>query len=88
MRRSREYTAYLKAQRAGRAGPFDIVYAGCPTPANDRAGAREIVERYRQAGEITWFLENISPYAFGKDPVKDEWPVEALRERVLAGPPR
>jgi alkanesulfonate monooxygenase SsuD/methylene tetrahydromethanopterin reductase-like flavin-dependent oxidoreductase (luciferase family) len=84
----REHTAYLKAQRAGRAGPFDIIYAGRPTPANNRAEAAEIVAGYRAIGEFTWWLENISPYAFGQDPVKDSWPVEALRERVLAGPPK
>jgi alkanesulfonate monooxygenase SsuD/methylene tetrahydromethanopterin reductase-like flavin-dependent oxidoreductase (luciferase family) len=81
----REIVAYLRERRTG-TEPFDIVYAGRPTPGNNRAEALEIVSIYAEIG-FTWWLENINPLALGKS-MKDEWPLAALRERILQGPPK
>jgi alkanesulfonate monooxygenase SsuD/methylene tetrahydromethanopterin reductase-like flavin-dependent oxidoreductase (luciferase family) len=84
----RDSVQYALEQRdkLGLTGPFDVVYAGHPTPGNDPARAAEIVHRYAETG-ITWWLENIVPFPFGKT-LLDEWPLEAMRDRILAGPPR
>ena len=75
---------------AGRehAAPFDVAHAGI-TPGKDRAQdaaqEAETVAQYAEAG-VTWWLEQINPWAFGWDG-RGPWPLEAMRARVLAGPP-
>jgi alkanesulfonate monooxygenase SsuD/methylene tetrahydromethanopterin reductase-like flavin-dependent oxidoreductase (luciferase family) len=64
--------------------PLEIISAGS-TPGDDLARAAELVTPRADLG-VTWWLEEIDPYKFGVR-FKDEWPVEALRERVLQGPP-
>lgn len=76
---------YIRARRAS-SGPFDVVYFGTPTPADDPARGAEIVAAYAARG-VTWWLENIVPTAFGVG-IEDTWPLTKMRERVLAGPPR
>jgi hypothetical protein len=66
-------------------GPFDVVYSAPPTPGDDPARARAQVEPYEQAG-VTWWLEQIYPIHFGGR-WEGVWPVDAMRERVLQGPP-
>jgi alkanesulfonate monooxygenase SsuD/methylene tetrahydromethanopterin reductase-like flavin-dependent oxidoreductase (luciferase family) len=58
--------------------PFDLV-AGGYTPGDDPAALEK-------AG-ATWWLESIDPWRFGWDG-KNTYPAEAMRERVLQGPPR
>ena len=65
--------------------PFDIVCSGF-TPGDQLQTARERVARYAAAG-ATWWLECLIPFRFGKG-WEMPWPVEALHERVLQGPPR
>lgn len=65
-------------------GPFDVVYMGI-TPSDDPVRAGEIVARYAKAG-VTWWLESIAPYRFDEG-FDEPWDLEALRERVLQGPP-
>jgi alkanesulfonate monooxygenase SsuD/methylene tetrahydromethanopterin reductase-like flavin-dependent oxidoreductase (luciferase family) len=77
--------AYVREQRA-HDGPFDIVYAGHPTPGDNPARAAAIVGRYAEAG-VTWWLEHINPFAFG-GAVDGAWPLDAMRERIHQGPPR
>jgi hypothetical protein len=31
-------------------------------------------------------LENITPFSFGRD-MEGEWPLEAMHQRILQGPP-
>ncbi len=81
----RETVAFLREHRKDQA-PFDIVYAGRPTPGNNRARAIDIVSIYAEMG-FTWWLENITPFSFGRS-MKDEWPLTAMRERILQGPPK
>jgi alkanesulfonate monooxygenase SsuD/methylene tetrahydromethanopterin reductase-like flavin-dependent oxidoreductase (luciferase family) len=79
----REVVQYVAAQRTG-GQPFDVVCTGV-TPGADRAEAARIVAQYAEAG-ANWWLEGIAPYRFGRG-FEGEWPVAALRERVLQGPP-
>lgn len=67
------------------AGPFDVAHSGF-SPGQDPDRAAEITARYAQAG-VTWWLENVNPWRFGWD-MHGPWPVEAMRERILQGPPR
>jgi len=80
----RECVEYVRANRRDDA-PFDVVYIGI-TPGDNPERAREISARYQSAG-ATWWLESIAPYRFDEGFV-EPWDLEALRERVLQGPPR
>jgi alkanesulfonate monooxygenase SsuD/methylene tetrahydromethanopterin reductase-like flavin-dependent oxidoreductase (luciferase family) len=64
--------------------PFDLALAN-GNPEWDVEEDAEEVARYAEVG-LTWWLEDIGPWRFGagEDP---PWPLEAMRERVLAGPP-
>jgi alkanesulfonate monooxygenase SsuD/methylene tetrahydromethanopterin reductase-like flavin-dependent oxidoreductase (luciferase family) len=75
--------AYVK-ERCGQEHPLDIVCMGM-TPGAEPAQAAATVAQRAQRG-ATWWLELIGPYILGKD-LEDEWPLEAMRERVLQGPP-
>ena len=76
--------AYIKARRRV-ASPLDVVCTG-ETPGDDPARAAEIVASYASAG-ATWWLEAIAPYRFGQD-LEGTWAIDALRQRVLDGPPK
>lgn len=65
--------------------PLDIVIMGC-TPDADSDYSVNLVEQRAELG-ATWWLEAITPYLAGKG-YEDEWPVDAMRERILQGPPR
>jgi hypothetical protein len=78
----RESLAYLMEHRKSDS-PFDVVHINPPIDPNRGA---EIVRPYADAG-VTWWLEEIIPQHFGGD-WESAWPVEAMRERIVAGPPR
>ncbi|MBN1284336.1 MAG: LLM class flavin-dependent oxidoreductase, partial [Anaerolineae bacterium] len=78
---------YIHAHRppelAGK--PFDMALSNGrvgedPAALIDRVGA------YEAAG-VTWWVEQVNPWRFGWRE-EGPWPLEAMRERVLAGPPR
>ncbi len=52
------------------------------------AKSKEAVNLVKQRADLgaTWWLESITPFRSGKG-YKDEWPVDAMRERILQGPP-
>ncbi|MBN1309854.1 MAG: LLM class flavin-dependent oxidoreductase [Anaerolineae bacterium] len=81
-----ESVAFVLEQRAqlDASGPFDVVYRGMSQPGT------EGVERAAQFAEAgaTWWIEHLVPMVFGVDDWQVDWPVEAMRERVLQGPPR
>lgn len=79
----REVVAYVKKHRTDSA-PFDVVQNGF-TPGGDPARARDIVAPYAAVG-VTWWLDNINPFRFGWTG-QGPWPFEAMRERILQGPP-
>jgi alkanesulfonate monooxygenase SsuD/methylene tetrahydromethanopterin reductase-like flavin-dependent oxidoreductase (luciferase family) len=66
------------------ARPFDIfLMNGNPEWDPDRDA--EEVARYAGTG-LTWWGEGADPFRFGWQPGR-AWPADAIRERVIAGPP-
>jgi alkanesulfonate monooxygenase SsuD/methylene tetrahydromethanopterin reductase-like flavin-dependent oxidoreductase (luciferase family) len=65
--------------------PYDVVHLAAPTLDDDVGRREEIVTPYAEAG-ATWWLERMTPDSFGA-PWQGEWPVEAMREHILRGPP-
>ena len=80
----REIVAYVGQQRSS-AAPFDVVLGGA-TPNDDPAQGAAIVAAYADAG-ATWWLENVEPWRYGWN-WQGDWPVEAMNERIRAGPPK
>jgi alkanesulfonate monooxygenase SsuD/methylene tetrahydromethanopterin reductase-like flavin-dependent oxidoreductase (luciferase family) len=76
--------SYLAAQRDS-AEPLDIICMGV-SPGNQLDQAAEMAGKRADLG-ATWWLELIAPFRFDQG-VEGEWPVDALRERILQGPPR
>lgn len=80
----RDILAYIRQFRTDPA-PFDVANTG-RTPGDNPAAARDWVAKYETAG-VTWWLEGIDPWRFGWK-MQGDWPIEAMRERILQGPPR
>ncbi len=64
---------------------FDVVHTAFSDGANPSQAA-DWVAPYAAAG-VTWWLENVNPFRFGWR-MQGSWPFEAMRERILQGPPR
>lgn len=79
----REMMAYIQEHRTIDT-PFDVVVSG-GTPGDRPAEAAAAVAPYIDAG-ATWWFESIDPWGYGWRE-EGPWPLEAMRERVLAGPP-
>ncbi len=79
----REIAAYVNAHRTT-TDPWDIVHIGT-TSGTDVAADTAIVRTYADAG-VTWWLENISPWAFAWTE-GSPWPLEQMHYRILQGPP-
>jgi alkanesulfonate monooxygenase SsuD/methylene tetrahydromethanopterin reductase-like flavin-dependent oxidoreductase (luciferase family) len=62
--------------------PFEVVHSGI-TAGTDAAYDREVVAAYEQVG-VTWWVEKILPELWGS---WAEWPLEAMRSRILQGAP-
>jgi alkanesulfonate monooxygenase SsuD/methylene tetrahydromethanopterin reductase-like flavin-dependent oxidoreductase (luciferase family) len=77
-----EIVTFLRAERDD-GQPFDICTSG-RTSGSDRAADTRLVGAHVDAG-ATWWLEDISPWAFGWR-WAGPWPFEAMRERVRRGP--
>lgn len=82
----RAMVSFIHEQRA-REGladrPFEVAHNGISSGFDPRAD-HAIAQTYASAG-VTWWLEHLLPERWGSG---DEWPVEAMRQRVLQGPPR
>ena len=65
--------------------PMDIVVMGVTEDATSEEGIT-LVQQRADLG-ATWWLEALTPFRAGKD-YEDQWPVEAMRNRVLDGPPQ
>lgn len=76
---------YVKTKRS-KDTPFDILFRGSDLPVNNPDQALEIIEPYVKLG-VTWWQVNLNPANFGGE-LKGKWPVEAMHQRVLQGPPR
>lgn len=81
----RALVEYVREQH-GDDRPFEVICLAEPTAGDDLAQAAAIVAPYQAAG-ATWWLEELKPQRFGVD-WSEEWPFEALRERILQGPPK
>ena len=77
----REIANYVAGQ-SGYTPTFDIVHMGI-TDGTDPVRDREIITAYQQAG-VTWWIEKILPERGGS---WSNWPLEAMRERILQGSP-
>ena len=77
----REIAGYVASQ-PGYTSSFEIVHMGI-TGGMDAAHDREIISAYQQAG-VTWWVEKILPERWGS---WSNWPMEAMRARILQGPP-
>jgi len=75
--------AFVKEHRSSDA-PFDVVHGG--VTSGDPAKDVDVVAPYADIG-VTWWLESVNPEVFGCG-WKDEWPIEEMRARILAGPPK
>jgi alkanesulfonate monooxygenase SsuD/methylene tetrahydromethanopterin reductase-like flavin-dependent oxidoreductase (luciferase family) len=73
---------FVKSERKSDA-PFDVIHVG--KSPGDAAEAAAVVKPYADAG-VTWWLENISPWAYGGD--ANNWDTDTIRARIAAGPPR
>ncbi len=81
---TRAIAELIAAQRSSEA-PFDVVISG-HTTAQDAMAERVRVAAIAAAG-ATWWLEDVSPWPFGWN-WQGAWPVDAMRGRIKAGPPR
>jgi alkanesulfonate monooxygenase SsuD/methylene tetrahydromethanopterin reductase-like flavin-dependent oxidoreductase (luciferase family) len=79
-----EAAAFARSHRPNPDTPFDVVHGGITPP--DRKRGAEIVAPYMEVG-VTWWSETISPWVYGWN-WEGEWPVAAMRDRILAGPPK
>ncbi len=62
--------------------PFDVAVPGESDPGDDRRGTT--FAEHAGAG-ATWWVEAIHPWRYG-DPERGEWNLEAMQERIEAGP--
>jgi hypothetical protein len=65
--------------------PMDIVIMGVTEDAKSKEGINLVKQRADLGA--TWWLESLTPFRAGKG-YEDEWPVEAMRDRILDGPPQ
>lgn len=82
----KESAAFVREQRSmlGLSRPFDMVYRGISRSGNELA---EHAACFAEAG-ATWWLEHIIPMVFGVEDWQAAWPLNAMRERILQGPPK
>ena len=81
----RELVTYIKQYRTSNA-PFDVLQSGF-SPGDKPDVATDMVGPYIDAG-ATWWIEQINPWRFNWGQREGPWPVEAMRERILQGPPK
>ena len=74
--------AFIKENRQS-GEPFDVIHGGRSKADN----APETIRPYADAG-VTWWLESIDPWSFGGDTEASTWPLDAMRARITAGPPK
>ncbi len=79
----REIAAYVGAHRTT-TDPWDIVHIGTTSGTHVDADTA-VVRAYADVG-VTWWLENISPWAFDWAE-GSPWPLEQMHHRILQGPP-
>jgi alkanesulfonate monooxygenase SsuD/methylene tetrahydromethanopterin reductase-like flavin-dependent oxidoreductase (luciferase family) len=81
---TRDIVAYIGEHRVDD-GPYAVVISG-HTTGQDATADRDKVAAYADVG-ATWWLEDLSPWPYGWN-WQGPWPVEAMRARITAGPPK
>lgn len=79
-----EMIQYVKKHRKAEQ-PMDIICMGVTSDATSEENVRPVEQRAELGA--TWWLECLTPYRADKG-YDDEWPLEAMHERILQGPPR
>lgn len=79
----REIVAFINKHRTSD-DPYDVVALG-HSAAEDTGKDAAHVQPYAEAG-ATWWLEDLSPWAFGWQ-WEGDWPVEQMNARIRQGPP-
>jgi alkanesulfonate monooxygenase SsuD/methylene tetrahydromethanopterin reductase-like flavin-dependent oxidoreductase (luciferase family) len=79
-----EMVRYVKRHRKHEQ-PIEIIIMGVTSDAD----SEEAIDLVRQRAELgaTWWLESMTPFRAGRG-YEDEWPVDAIRDRILQGPPQ
>ena len=77
------FTLEQRAQAGMAYSPFEVVHAGISSGTN-REQDRALAQAYADVG-VTWWLEHVVPDRWGS---WRDWPLEAMRQRILQGPPR
>jgi alkanesulfonate monooxygenase SsuD/methylene tetrahydromethanopterin reductase-like flavin-dependent oxidoreductase (luciferase family) len=80
----RALVAFVREQRSGEDGAFDVVHL-VPPCLGDPSREAERITAYADAG-VTWWLERLTPDEFGGEWAAT-WPFAAMRERIRLGPP-
>jgi hypothetical protein len=73
---------YVQEQRHS-AETYDVVFSTSLLPRSGTMPLAERVAQYTEIG-ITWLLEQLYPEHFGGE-WQGNWPVEAMRQRILQG---
>lgn len=84
----RAMLSFVQEQRAlaGLANqPFDVAHNGISS-GTDQQADRALAQTYAAAG-VTWWLEHLTPERWDSES-ENEWPLEAMRQRIRQGPPR
>jgi alkanesulfonate monooxygenase SsuD/methylene tetrahydromethanopterin reductase-like flavin-dependent oxidoreductase (luciferase family) len=81
-RRLDEMAAYIRSHRTATT-PFEVLRGG-ETDGDHRVAGASLTARFEAAG-ATWWIENIVPTRWG---TWQDWPLEAMRRRIVQGPPR
>ncbi len=80
-----EIVTYVFRHRPG-GEPFDVAVPGS-TAGMSRQEAVDYVAAYAEAG-ATWWQEDLTPIHFGWQWGPPPWPLDQMRARIEAGPPR
>jgi hypothetical protein len=75
---------YTREQRQNDTA-YDVVYDTSLVPGDHPAQLAERIAQYAEIG-VTWLLQRLDPVHFGGE-WQGEWPMEAMRQRILQGPP-
>jgi hypothetical protein len=89
---TQDIVAFIRSQRAdsltaARTGEsFDTAIAGTTTGMSQDQAASHVSE-YAAAG-ATWWLEDLTPIHFDWEWGPPPWPMDRMRARIEAGPPK
>jgi hypothetical protein len=75
---------YARERRPAEAA-YEVVYSTSLLARDNPARLAGRIARYTETG-ITWLLEQLYPEHFGSE-WQGTWPVDAMRRRILQGPP-